>query len=30
MRQTWETPGGVIPENKEQSLTQPIGSLPHS
>jgi len=29
MRQTWVTPGGVHPpENKEQSLTQPIGSLP--
>jgi electron transport complex protein RnfC len=29
MRQTWVTPGGVHPpENKIQSLTQPIGSLP--
>ena len=29
MRQTWVTPGGVHPpENKLQSLTQPIGSLP--
>ncbi|MGB2242306.1 MAG: electron transport complex subunit RsxC [Porticoccaceae bacterium] len=29
MRQTWVTPGGVHPpENKDQSLTQPIGSLP--
>jgi electron transport complex protein RnfC len=29
MRQTWVTPGGVHPpENKHQSVTQPIGSLP--
>ena len=29
MRQTWVTPGGVHPpENKQQSVTQPIGSLP--
>ena len=29
MRQTWVTPGGVHPpENKHQSLTQPIGTLP--
>lgn len=29
MRQTWVTPGGVHPpENKDQSLTQPIGVLP--
>ena len=26
---TWVTPGGVHPpENKQQSLTQPIGNLP--
>jgi electron transport complex protein RnfC len=29
MRQTWVTPGGVHPpENKLQSLTQPIGNIP--
>ena len=29
MRQTWVTPGGVHPpENKLQSLKQPIGQLP--
>jgi electron transport complex protein RnfC len=29
MRQTWDTPGGVHPpENKLQSLTQPIGDIP--
>jgi len=29
MRKTWLTPGGVHPpENKQQSLTQPIGELP--